>query len=102
MTLVLFTESGDMVEAATYVRDGREWVRWLSDWDRASEIDRLKRWNRGPATYGHVDLEVLPYDEWCALAEKSPAPRRCYCPDDCGCHYPWRGNVCGCCAHESA
>ncbi len=24
---------------------------------------------------------------------------RCYCPDDCNCHYPWRQNFCGCRQH---
>ena len=26
--------------------------------------------------------------------------QRCYCPDDCNCHYPWRPNYCGCRNHE--
>lgn len=26
---------------------------------------------------------------------------RCYCPDDCNCHYPWRTNYCGCKGHAS-
>lgn len=27
-------------------------------------------------------------------------PRKCYCPDDCTCHYPWRLTLCGCNGHE--
>ena len=30
------------------------------------------------------------------------AERRCFCPDDCNCHYPHRFNYCGCKQHESA
>ncbi len=26
---------------------------------------------------------------------------RCYCPDDCNCHYPWRTNYCGCKQHAT-
>jgi deoxyribodipyrimidine photolyase len=25
---------------------------------------------------------------------------KCYCPDDCNCHSPWRTNYCGCKQHE--
>jgi hypothetical protein len=25
--------------------------------------------------------------------------RRCYCPDDCNCHYSWRPTLCGCQGH---
>lgn len=28
--------------------------------------------------------------------------RRCFCPDDCSCHYPWRPNLCGCAGHDVA
>lgn len=31
-------------------------------------------------------------------AARTPKPA-CMCPDDCGCHYPWRTNVCGCKGH---
>jgi hypothetical protein len=27
---------------------------------------------------------------------------RCYCPNDCNCHYPWRTNYCGCKQHPTA
>lgn len=26
--------------------------------------------------------------------------RRCFCPGDCNCHYPWRVNYCGCRQHD--
>ena len=25
--------------------------------------------------------------------------RKCFCPDDCNCHHPWRTNFCGCRQH---
>ena len=28
-----------------------------------------------------------------------PAPRKCYCPDDCNCHFDHRPIYCGCTAH---
>jgi hypothetical protein len=33
------------------------------------------------------------------LSTPGPVARLCMCPDDCGCHYPWRATVCGCRAH---
>lgn len=34
-----------------------------------------------------------------AEVKKPIVERRCYCPDDCNCHHPWRFNYCGCRQH---
>lgn len=34
------------------------------------------------------------------VAVKKEHVRRCFCPDDCNCHYPWRPNLCGCRGHD--
>jgi hypothetical protein len=34
------------------------------------------------------------------MTTAAPIGDRCYCPDDCNCHYPWRTNYCGCRHHE--
>ena len=60
------TPEGSSISVATRFRAGREWVSWCSDWSRVDELVRwgdLRRHNRGPATYGHVDSEVVPYEE---------------------------------------
>jgi hypothetical protein len=54
------------------------------------------RTGKGGTCYG-------PAANW-APTEREPdwsrrLKARCFCPDDCNCHHPWRTNVCGCRQH---
>jgi len=42
------------------------------------------------------------YRQWTSFPSGPVRDKReCYCPDDCGCHYPWRPTICGCRGHEN-
>jgi hypothetical protein len=70
--------------------------------DVAEELyDRLESLGQDLDYRRGMDWDFLPDvptdPTWDELITES---RRCFCPDDCNCHYLWRPNYCGCKGHE--